>query len=217
MKITILLLLALTILSAPLEQVFVSNIPTMIEAASIARTLVERESLMNINTIKSRKGEGGELKRIPVSSMEYYADCDEDGDPYWLVVDLGSTFTNIKGGSEYSITIRTGDHALNDNVDPKYPGGIPESPSGSPRAIFEGKFVNVSFSNPLEMIRLERCFLKKHPDAKFWLPNSPFSAHSSHWTKFIVDDIYFIGGFGDRAYIGSIDADIYHSVGTLRD
>ncbi|KAK6464088.1 pyridoxamine 5'-phosphate oxidase-domain-containing protein [Scheffersomyces coipomensis] len=223
MRLGNLLLFINLVVGAPIainqEQTVISErIPTEIEAASIARTLVYRESLTNINTIK-RISNRNDVKSIPVSSMEYYADVDEDGDPYLLLVDIGSTNQNIIRGSDYSLTIRVGDHPGNEQVNTEYPGGIEDSPAGSPRIQLTGKLVNKTFKNPfdLDLIKLETSFLKRHPDASTWLPNGIISPHKSHWVKFKVEGIYFVGGFGDRAYIGSIDPEIYHSVGIIPD
>ncbi|KAF7584417.1 Pyridoxamine 5'-phosphate oxidase family protein [Clavispora lusitaniae] len=183
--------------------------PTMKDGAIVARSVVQRESLANINTLE-RVFKNNETLYVPVSSMEYYADCDNDGTLYWLVVDIGSTYRNIDSGSAFSFTIRAGDHPLNDHVNPKYPGGIPSSPAGSPRVNLKGHLKNVTFANPVDRIALEKCFLSRHPDAKWWLPSNPASPHKTHWLKFEVEDIYIIGGFGDRAYIGPVDADLYY-------
>lgn len=191
-----------------------SHIPGEIEAASIARTLVFRESLSNVNTFKTIAKDEKEV-RIPVSSMEYYVDCDNDGDIYWLVVDIGSTYQNILKGSEYSFTIRVGDHHIHDSVNVEYPGGIVDSPAGSPRVNIHGVLHDVEDVDG-KYDKLEKCFLDRHPDCKWWIPNKSKS-HSSHWMKLEVDDVYMIGGFGDRAYIGSIDTGIYHSVTSLDD
>lgn len=186
------------------------SIPTEIEAAAVARSLVNRESLTNVNTLKKIVNTNGFSKEHPVSFMEYYADCDNDGDFYWLIVEASTAYKNIAAGSDFSFSIRAGDHPINDHVNPYYPGGIVNSPAGSPRISLLGTLTNVSFVTPAEKIKLETCFIKKHPDAKAWLPSAIASPHKTHWTKFVVDDIYFIGGFGDRAYIGNIDSKIYH-------
>lgn len=185
-----------------------ANIPSKEDAASIARTLVHRESLMNVNTIQNVNDEHD---FTPVSAMEYYADCDGDGDPYWLIVDIGSTFQNIQNGSPYSFTIRMGDHPVNDYVNPNYPGGISSSPSGSPRVNLKGQIKEVKTKNPTELMQIERCFLDRHPDSKWWLPSNVLSPHKTHWVKIHVTDIYMVGGFGDRAYIGNIDTQTYHT------
>lgn len=187
----------------------INVVPNVEDGARIARTLVSRESLVNVNTFKKVQT-GDEHAQIPVSSMEYYADCDGNGDPYWLVVDIGSTFQNIKEGSDYTFTIRVGDHPLGEEVDSSYPGSIKHSPAGSPRINLRGKLENVTFENPIDQLKLEACFLKRHPDAKIWLPRNTTSPHKSHWAKLVVDEVYMIGGFGNLAYIGTIEGDIYH-------
>lgn len=190
-------------------------VPCIEDGARVARTLVFRESLVNVNTFKKVKS-GDDETQLPVSSMEYYADCDGNGDPYWLVVDIGSTFQNIKKGSGYSFTIRVGDHPFDEDVDTSYPGSIKHSPAGSPRINLRGKLEDVSFENSIEQLRLEACFLKRHPDAKAWLPRNKISPHNSHWTKLIVDEVYIVGGFGNLAYIGKIEGDIYHKAEIIK-
>lgn len=187
-----------------------TNIPTAKEGAEVARTLIFRESMMNVNTIS----QSGPDKGLPESSMEYYADCDEDGDPYWLIVDIGSPFRHISEGSSFTASIRMGDHPLNDYVDPQYPGGISLSPMGSPRVNLRGELKEVS-KNPEEMLKLRKCFLDRHPDSKWWLPSNLILPHKTHWAKIIVSDIYMVGGFGDRAYIGPIDGEAYHNAKIL--
>ncbi|CUM57882.1 unnamed protein product [Debaryomyces tyrocola] len=184
-------------------------VPNIKDGARVARTLVSRESLVNVNTFQTIKL-GGEVTHVPASSMEYYADCDGNGDPYWLVVDIGSTFQNIEKGSDYTFTIRVGDHPLDEKVDTSYPGGIKHSPAGSPRINLRGRLEDVTFENPIEQLELEACFLKRHPDAKAWLPRNKITPHKSHWVKLIVDEVYIVGGFGNLAYIGTIDGYLYH-------
>lgn len=167
------------------------------QGAINARTLVNRENLANLNT------DHGDL---PVSFVEYYADCDEDGDPIFLMIDMSSSMRNIKNGSNYSISIRVGDHGPNDEVDPHYPGGRPGSVSGSPRVNLRGEFVEIEHDERL--LSYEKCFVKKHKDSVMWLPGNPI--HSSRFMKFIVSEVYFVGGFGDIAFIGEIDQELYH-------
>lgn len=180
--------------AAPIHQF---KVPTVSEAAVEARTLVNRESLANLATIDQES-------HLPVSFMEYYADCDNDGTLTLLSLSIGSSFRNVAAGSPASLSIRVGDHAVNDDVNPHYPGGIVNSPAGSPRISLQGKFQDVDVT---EHARLTQCFLKRHPDAKWWLPGNP--VHTSKWTQFKVDEVYFLGGFGDRAYIGKIPIELY--------
>lgn len=220
MRICSILLTALTGVNAIyLDKPIQANInlplrPTVEDGALVARTLIKRESLANVNTIQSIT-KGDKSYEIPVSSMEYYADCDNDGNLYWLVVEIGSTYQHIRSGSPYSFTIRAGDHALKEDVSPDYPGGIASSPAGSPRVNLKGQLKDVEIENPLDYAALEKCFLSRHPDAQWWLPSNIVSPHKTHFVKFEVDDIFIIGGFGDRAYIGPVDSELYHLTSPL--
>ena len=177
------------------------KVPSVEEAAAEVRTLVNRESLANLATIDATKD-----SNVPVSFMEYYADCDDDGTLTLLSLNIGTSYRNIANGSPASLSIRVGDHAMNERVDPHYPGGIVDSPAGSPRVSLSGTFVDVDDDIETHE-RLTKCFIKRHPDAKWWLPGNHI--HTSRWTQFKVDGVYFLGGFGDRAYIGDIPVELY--------
>ncbi|KAJ4411312.1 hypothetical protein N0V85_003851 [Neurospora sp. IMI 360204] len=58
--------------------------------------------------------------------------------------------------------------------------------------------------------QLASCFTKVHPDAKWWLPGNRI--HESHFVRLVVTQVYWIGGFGDRAYIGWIPVDEWKKV-----
>lgn len=51
-----------------------------------------------------------------------------------------------------------------------------------------------------EAKELTKCFLRRHHDAKWWLPGNKI--HESFWVKLKVDKIYWIGGFGNVQQIG---------------
>ncbi len=46
------------------------------------------------------------------------------------------------------------------------------------------------------------CYVKSHPDAKYWLPGNRI--HQAHFVRLVVEQVYWVGGFGDRAFIGWI-------------
>lgn len=62
----------------------------------------------------------------------------------------------------------------------------------------------------VEADMVERCFLDRHLDAEAWLPGNQI--HESWWARLVVSDVYWIGGFGDRAYIGWISAEVWTAV-----
>lgn len=55
-----------------------------------------------------------------------------------------------------------------------------------------------------------KCYTEVHPDAKYWLPGG--NVHHGEWARLVVDEIYFVGGFGDRAYIGWLDVEDWKSI-----
>lgn len=205
MKLTALYTLTTCLLAA--DAFVISKRPTVEDAAANARTLINRESLANINTVYQT----GDDKGLPASFVEYYTDCG-DGNPVMLAINMATSFKNIEQGSQYSLTVRVGDHAPHEHVNPKYPGGRPYSVAGSPRLNLRGEF---KYLEDDEVEEVKECFLKRHKDAVWWLPGNKI--HESHFVKFMVDDIYFLGGFGDTAYIGKVPGDLYHKASVLDD
>ncbi|KAI9652908.1 MAG: hypothetical protein M1831_006337 [Alyxoria varia] len=59
--------------------------------------------------------------------------------------------------------------------------------------------------------RIEACFLEKHPDARVWTPGNDI--HESWWARLVVTDVYWFGGFGDRAYIGWLGEQLWREAG----
>lgn len=53
-----------------------------------------------------------------------------------------------------------------------------------------------SFS-PAQEEDIKSCYLKYHPDAKWWIPGDKNGVHISEWARFDVQDIYYVGGFGE--------------------
>lgn len=179
-----------------------SGMPPKEEAARVARTLVHRESLTTLVTVNK--------DNVPEGYVEYYADCGKDGNPVMLNVHIGTGFRNIAAGSEATLSVRVGDHPVTENTNPWYPGGIVKSTAGSPRVSLRGKFEDIDKD---EIEAVESCFLKRHPDAKWWLPGN--NVHSTHWVRFNVDSLHMVGGFGDRAFIGEIPGDVYREAKLL--
>lgn len=180
-----------------------AGMPSKEEAARVARTLVHRESLTTLVTVGKNN--------VPEGYVEYYADCGSDGNPVMLNVHIGTGFRNIAAGSDATLSVRVGDHPVTENTNPWYPGGIVKSTAGSPRVSLRGKFEDL---NKDEIEAVEACFLKRHPDAKWWLPGN--DVHATHWVKFNVDSLHMVGGFGDRAFIGEISGDVYRDAKLLK-
>lgn len=52
------------------------------------------------------------------------------------------------------------------------------------------------------------CYVKSHPDAKYWLPGNRI--HNAHFVRLVVEQVYWVGGFGDRAFIGWIPVEEWY-------
>ena len=59
---------------------------------------------------------------------------------------------------------------------------------------------------------VERCFLKAHHDAKLWLPGDKNAAHGGRWMRIVPEAVYWIGGFGNRHWIGWFDVEEWRGV-----
>lgn len=89
---------------------------------------------------------------------------------------------------------------------------IPYSAANLPRFSLMGYLESMKDDSSSEVsdADLRKCFVDAHPDARYWLPGNRI--HRSHFARLVVTQIYWVGGFGDRAYIGWIPAEQWHSV-----
>ena len=54
------------------------------------------------------------------------------------------------------------------------------------------------------------CFIGAHPEASIWEPGRDI--HESWWGRLVVKEVYFFGGFGDRARIGWLPVEIWRGI-----
>lgn len=87
---------------------------------------------------------------------------------------------------------------------------VPYSAANLPRFSLLGHLEEISPSSEADAIELQECFLNAHPDAKYWLPGNRI--HESGWVRLVVNQVYWVGGFGDRAYIGWIPVEEWSGV-----
>lgn len=55
-----------------------------------------------------------------------------------------------------------------------------------------------------------QCFFSRHEEAEAWRPGG--GVHESWWGRLVVRSVYWIGGFGDRAFIGWIPEETWEGV-----
>ncbi|CAK7270274.1 hypothetical protein SEPCBS119000_004005 [Sporothrix epigloea] len=178
------------------------------------------------------------LGGMPVGLPEYLAACEEGnedgsdsanaGNPTLLAITIATTFRNARAGSNVSLSLQW---------EPPHPpapvrmsivdgirrlfGYATEQPHAATATDFppsEAALPRFSLIGYLEPITgqddphsdLATCFVAAHPDAKYWLPGS--RVHHSEWQRLVVTEVYWIGGFGDRAYIGWIPIEEWRNV-----
>lgn len=212
-----------------------SRIPTAHESAVLGRrvlaltplgtlaTVFPSSSSSNDISVDERRPAG--LGGVPIGLMDYVADCEDEGNPTILAINIASSFKNVRAGSNISLAqawtpryapdkrIKSGaaslwewlfgsegDCATSDHHHGA--GSVPYSAANLPRYSLLGYLEKIEGDQALEAV--SSCFVKQHPDAKYWLPGNRI--HEAEFVRLVVTQVYWIGGFGDRAYIGWIDS-----------
>jgi hypothetical protein len=148
----------------------------------------------------------------PIGLMEYYADCENNGNPTLLGIDIATPFRNYKAGSNISLAIRwwpTQTHIYSsfDDDDDFIP--TPHTPAALPRFSLHGHLEPID-TEDIRNIAVPVCFLAKHPDAAIWQPGNDI--HNSEYMRLVVEHVYWFGGFGDRSRIGWLPMDEWRNV-----
>ncbi|KAK4453564.1 pyridoxamine 5'-phosphate oxidase-domain-containing protein [Podospora aff. communis PSN243] len=204
------------------------RIPTAAESAVLGRRILALTPLATLSTIfptdnapvSGRENRPASVAGMPHGLMEYIADCDDSdsGNPTILAISIETSFLNAAAGSNMSVSVnwvpphppvkriqsrkswwdlvfRHGEDAESEVADP-----LTYSAAALPRFSLLGYVERIEGGD--ESKELAKCFVKSHPDARYWLPGNRI--HESHFVRLVVKEVYWIGGFGDRAYIGWI-------------
>lgn len=182
-------------LASPLQvDLTTASIPTQKEAAAHARQLLHSNSLATLSTVFP----DGD----PIGLLDYYTDCSTNGSPTLLSMSIATTFRNVASGSKITLSLR----------EKKEDGGEWGSVAAHPRLAIMGTLVDVPEE---EVEATKECFVGRHHDAKWWTPGNRI--HKSKWVRMEVEKVYWVGGFGNVAYIGWIPKDIWEGVETEDD
>ncbi|KAH8827188.1 pyridoxamine 5'-phosphate oxidase-domain-containing protein [Flagelloscypha sp. PMI_526] len=172
---------------------------TVYDAARIARSLVD-DSETSIGTMATTfPSEYPNLPNHPFALQEYYASCHQNGTLTLLFLPISRHSQNI---------LHTDGHAASITITSTRPA------ARNARVSLLGN-VTIFEDTPTvpELQRIKQCYLNIHPDAKWWLPDDDGAAHISYWAFFHPHSVYFVGGFGDKHYIGWVPLDLYHDSG----
>ncbi|KAI1343410.1 pyridoxamine 5'-phosphate oxidase-domain-containing protein [Xylariaceae sp. FL0016] len=203
------------------------RIPTSYESAVMGRRILALSPLGTLGTVfpgssngvSSQENRPDGLGGMPHALMEYVADCEDDGNPTFLAINIETSFKNVRDGSNISLSQRWTppyppekrikstffDWLFGRDDDPK--DTVPYSAANLPRFSVLGYIEKI---DSMSTKALSSCFVNKHPDAKYWLPGNRI--HESEFVRLVVTQVYWIGGFGDRAYIGWIPVEEWKNV-----
>ncbi|GAB0132458.1 hypothetical protein EsDP_00000893 [Epichloe bromicola] len=212
----------------------VAGIPTTYESAVMGRRILALTKLGTLSTIfpqASGQDVNGQealpagIAGQPIGLMDYVADCEDEGNPTILAFKIGTTFRNVRAGSNITLSMRwTPPYAPAKRMDYRpdkkklynspleqqdNPDTVPYSAANLPRFSLFG-YLETIHTDDDSSTRLAACYTAKHDDAKRWLPGK--RVHESEWTRLVVTHVYWIGGFGDRAYIGWIPVELWKKV-----
>ena len=179
------------------------QIPTVHESAVLARRILDQEKIGTLSTVfptlHSAERRPSDVEGSPIGLSDYFANCEPDtGNPTILELPIATSFKNVQAGSNISLSLRW--HA---------PYKHWYSVASMPRFNLVGYLEEITTAEVRDR-GIAACFVQKHPDAATWLPGNRI--HVSKWVRFVVREIYWIGGFGDRAYIGWIPLEDWQSV-----
>jgi hypothetical protein len=199
------------------------RIPTSRESAVMARRILRLTPLGTLSTVFPAGGHDGGLGGVPVGLMDYIADCEGGGDPTILAIKIATSFRNVAAGSNISLSMRWAPPHPPDRrlgLWARLFGGgaaagegreaVPYSAANLPRFSLVGRLEKMEFGSDAEYRRVTKCFTTTHRDARYWLPGNRI--HESEFVRLVVTRVYWIGGFGDRAYIGWIPVDEWKGV-----
>ena len=199
------------------------SFPTIHESAVMARRILHLSSHgtlvttfpvspQSIDPRSIRAGRPPEVEGDAIGLLEYYADCEpETGNPTLLAIDIATPFRNYEAGSNISLSIRWWpDQSESFSAPAGNDIPTPHTPAALPRFSLHGFLEHIP-DKVLAKKSIPACFLKTHPDSVIWQPGNDVS-HESKYLRFVVEHVYWFGGFGDRARIEWLPVDEWRAV-----
>lgn len=190
-------------------------VPSIRESAIQARRIVNLSSIATFSTNfpatsntthSATENRPDDVAGAPIGLIEYYASCGSSPyNPTILAISIATTIKNARAGSNVTFSLRY--HPPSDHPPSKDPYAY--SPANLPRLSLIG-YIEPLSQHEVQDFNIKSCFLARHPDAVLWTPGN--AIHDSWWARLVVKEIYMVGGFGDRAYIGWIPLTVYQAI-----
>ncbi|EHY57453.1 hypothetical protein HRR83_002937 [Exophiala dermatitidis] len=147
-----------------------------------------------------------DVANTPIGLPEYIASCEEpSGNPTILAMTVSTSTQNALAGSNVSLTLSWWDEYVH------LTHRQPWSAANLPRLNMVGYLEEIP-EDEVKNRDSPACFTRVHRDSVMWLPGKKWAAHKGVWMRLIVREVYWIGGFGDRNYIGWFDTDEWANV-----
>lgn len=184
------------------------KIPTVRESAAMARKILRLTKIGTLSTqfpvtkqdaVSANENRPSSVEGLPFGLMDYFADCEPtSGNPTILALTIESNIKNVAAGSNITLSMRW---------HPQF--NHPYSAAAYPRFAMVGTLEEIP-EDEAHAAGIKTCFSKYHPDSVFWQPGNHI--HEAHWMRLVTKEVYWLGGFGDRAYIGWIPLETWQSI-----
>ena len=189
-------------LASPAKETYPSRIPTVEESAAMARRMLRLESIGTLSTVYPSSYYRSDVAGSPLGLVDYFADCEPTtGNPTLLGMRISSSYSNAAAGSNMTLSIQW--HP------PTSPTSRPYSTMEMPRFAVIGTVERMELGI-VDRVKITQCYAKYHPDSVVWMPGNQI--HESYWMRLVVTEVYWLGGFGSRAYIGWIPLETWKAV-----
>ena len=191
----------------------VQGIPTIHESAVQARRILNLSSIATLSTVfpndqhpHTLENRPDHLAGAPIGLIDYYASCDPTPhEPTILAISIATSFKNARAGSNVTLSLRYHPPIDRPPADDIYT----YAPANMPRFSLIGHIEAIT-EDQSRQYEIDRCFFQRHPEAVAWKPGN--AIHQSWWARLVVEEVYWIGGFGDRAFIGWIPIEEWRGV-----
>ncbi|KPI41601.1 uncharacterized protein AB675_9232 [Cyphellophora attinorum] len=201
--------------------------PTRYESTLLARRLLALSSTgylstsfpsaQNLSADPAYRWTPSEVAGAAIGLPEYFAACnggseseEDGGDPVMIRLRISTTGKNSRNGGNVSLGVDwwSQEHLRERRGSQSFDamGWIDRSPSSLPRMALLG-YLEVLDDEEVEKQKVVQCFERRHADAKHWRPGSERGAHTGEWVRLRVKAVYWVGGFGGRAWIGWLDVE----------
>ena len=187
-----------------------SKIPSIYESTLQARRILHLSKIATIASVfpslASQEDRPKDVAGAPIGQMEYFASCGPQiYNPTLIGVTITTTMKNAAAGSNVSLSLRY--HVPSDAPPMDDPWAY--LPANLPRIALIG-YIERLDDEVVEKHGIRDCFVETHPEATIWEPGTDI--HESWWGRMVVNEVYFFGGFGDRARITWLPIEIWRNV-----